>query len=211
MKNLTLTAATTLTVCLLSTSNAQEIVNEYKYGLETDHVFCSVSTEVDLFTEEEKHNIHCMMLEGLLETDSVHFSASIGETEEKSVLIFIIGNSTNLTNDNGDVFIRIDQNAPEIIERTFDSEGFRYCCSSSVIRDFLTKVHDGQQRLIIRMYNSGLDVTEAVSLNSQGRVRTQGTTLHSNGRTIRVNSVTSAAIEDFLNRTQNLPAFYIQD
>ncbi|MXX07236.1 MAG: hypothetical protein F4Z71_10810 [Gammaproteobacteria bacterium] len=189
----------------------ESLINDKEYGVVSDPVICSVSTEVDLFTEEEKHDITCLMREGLLENDSVHFSANIGETEEESVLIFLIGNSSNLTSSNSDVFIRIDQNAPEIIEGTYISEGFSSCCSSNVIKDFLAKVKDGQQRLIIRISNGVFEVTEAMPLNSQGRVRSQGKTLSSNGRTIRVNSVTSAAIEDFLNRTEYLPAFRIQD
>ena len=184
--------ATALAICLLSTSNAQEIVDRKEYGNIVGAVYCRVETEIDIFTEEEKHNILCSASEGLIENKDISFSASISSFEDDSILVFLIPiPASNLIPDidNGNMLIRVDQNRPELIANPYFPESPEFRPSviqgSIAIKDFLAKVKEGKQRLAIRIGT----VTEAMPLNNQ----------------------TTAAIEDFLRRTENLPAFQIQD
>ena len=158
---------------------------------------CRVKTEVDLFTEEETHQINCNISEGLIEKNFISFSAIIGATEEESTMLIAIvarSNGYEAFSINHDAFIKIDQTAPYIIKGV-NSEGFHIEPTTNEIKDFLTNVKNGKQRLVIRMqrednvFGITQEITEAMPLNSQ----------------------TTAAVEDFLNRTQNLPAFRIQD
>ena len=135
-------------------------------------------------------------------SEYVIFSAEISPNEEDSSMTFEIVKPfiTSSEIGVGDILIRIDQNQPEIIDTTvyipFDNMPVTSVHSisfvqtsvkgSNAVKSFLAKVKDGSQRLILRFG----DHTGQMSLHN-GRV--------------------SAAIEDFLNRTQDLPAFYIQD
>ena len=190
-----LTAATALTVCLLATSNAQEIVNEKEYGkydlLGDDHDFprCNVETEVDLFTDEETHKIGCISDE--LANPSVSSTAAISSNEDDSqMMIDVYEPGTTIEIEENECFlIRIDQNPPEEINPDRIAYGYGWIEKSNSIKNFLTKVKNGQQRLVVRIGAKRNSVREMPLQN--GNV--------------------SAAIEDFLNRTENLPAFRIQD
>lgn len=215
MNKLTLTAATVLIVCLLPISNAQETVNENEYGMqgsvvmnpaETDfllegHDFphCIVRTGVDLFTDEEMHRIYCTSGNVSIMRDfTVSFAAHISSNEDDSEMIIdLLSPSTDrfdpirLEIEEGEsLLVRIDQNPPEILNLDAITElGSGRIEKSNTIKNFLTKVKHGQQRLVVRIGDKQ-NSTREMSLQ---------------------NGNVAAAIEDFLNRTENLPAFRIQN
>jgi len=177
-------------ICWIPVIDAQEITNQREYGA------CKVETEVDAFTDEEKHRIECMSVRGLLDGKDISFVRIIGGvsySEGKSTLLILINSndilSARQTETSGNLLVRIDQNEPETIT---DAEivdgigsGVAVVNSSESIREFLENVKTGRDRIAIRIGTT----TEAMPLSSQ----------------------TTAAIEDVLNRSQNVPAFRTQD
>ena len=178
------------------TGNAQETINRKTYS--SSGTTCIVETEVDLFTEEEIHKINCIAPEGLIEKNLIGFAVEIGATEEKNIIVLQIANELDSA-DIGfkDALIRIDQNVPYTIESFFNSDDLlgitinEFGPTSNESKYFLMNVKNGKQRLMMRIEPrySYVALTEAMPLNSQ----------------------VTEAIEDFLNRTENLPAFRILD
>jgi len=165
------------TICWIPLIHAQEVTNQREYGA------CEIATEVDVFTEEETHEITCFVFRGLLEGKDISFNGGLSSNEEKSSFLIVIGINGNLpahlTDTSGNVLMRIDQNEPEVITgaEIINGSGIAAINSVDAIKEFLKNVKAGTDRLAIRIGTT----TEAMPLSSQ----------------------TAAAIEDFLNRIQN--------
>lgn len=189
MRIFMLTAAAVVSkIFLLSTSNAQEVENRKDYGTISSLPYCTVKTEVDIFTEEEKNSIVCMSESSLDIKDTVvGFEGHISSNEEDSFLALFIsdpGRIGSVDEAGSSAMIRIDQNPPERIGVILAS-GLARISGSIEIKEFLNNAKGASQRIAIRI---GRDTNEFA--------------LHANIR---------YAIEDFLNRTENLPAFRILD